>query len=126
MSAFWGQSNEGRGAFVWVDFKYKQCVSEIVYLCTWFLNLFVFKYFPSKHIGAHILPIYQPVNCHVSECYLNSPDLMSDHCLQMYMSLHVWESVGRRSVLMEYPIEMEGSTDAEHKTWQGYQRPLSV
>jgi len=29
--AFWGQSNEGRGVFVWVDFKYQQCFSEIDY-----------------------------------------------------------------------------------------------
>jgi len=28
---FWGQSNEWRGVFVWVDFKYQLCFSEITY-----------------------------------------------------------------------------------------------
>ncbi|KAA0717809.1 Leucine-rich repeat, immunoglobulin-like domain and transmembrane domain-containing protein 3 [Triplophysa tibetana] len=45
---------------------------------------------------------------------------------QMSKTLLEWESIGQLSVLMEYPIKMQESIDVEHKTWQGYQRPLSV
>lgn len=28
--AFWGRSNEGRGVFVWVDFKYQQVFHKLL------------------------------------------------------------------------------------------------
>lgn len=41
----------------------------------------MFKYYLTKHTGASVLQCYELINCHVSECYLYSFDLMSDHII---------------------------------------------
>ncbi len=41
----------------------------------------MFKYYLRKHTGANVLQMYELVNCHISECYFHSFDLMSDHMI---------------------------------------------
>lgn len=41
----------------------------------------MFKYYLTNRTGANVLQMYELVNCHISECYLHSFDLMSDHMI---------------------------------------------